>query len=127
MFKTNQLKSEFEYDTKVSFEDRKKDVERIQEKYPGKIPMIAQKSKNSKLMLGNDFKPKFLINPEQTIGNFMVILRKRLELVPEQSLFLFVAGSVLPNSTTLGEAYNLYKDEDGFLKIIFCEENTFGN
>lgn len=122
----SQLKSTFEYDIKVSFDDRKKEVDRIKEKHPGKIPVIVEKSQDSKLVLSEEFKYKFLVQPDHTISNFMVELRKRLNLQPDQALFLFINNSVPPTGSSMGEIYEKNKDTDGFLKIHFCEETIMG-
>lgn len=116
----------FEYDFQRSLEKRKEEVETILAKHPNKIPIIIQKSPYSKLSPPNKF--KFLVPQEQTVGSFMYELRKRMNLTPEQALFLFLNSNNLIPSTglTLLELYNIHKDEDGFLKLLFSEENTFG-
>ncbi len=117
---------EFDYDKKVSLEDRKKEVEKQLANHPGKIPIILQSSKSSKLVVPNTFRHKFLVRPEQTFGSFMYEVRKRLTLEAEQALFLFAKGAIPASGNTMGDIYEKYKDEDGFLKLLFCEENGFG-
>ena len=120
-------KEEFEFDMKVPFDKRKEEVEKQLKNHPGKIPIIVQKSKTSKLVLPESFKFKFLVPPEQTFGSFMYEIRKRLKLSEEKSLFVFARKNAIPASgNTMGDIYEKFKDEDGFLKLLFCEENTFG-
>ena len=38
-----------------------------------------------------------------------------------------IQNKLLPPSSIIGEIYKDYDDEDGFLYIEFCEENTFGD
>jgi GABA(A) receptor-associated protein len=120
-------KEKFEFDTKVSLEERKKEVEKQLKEHPGKVPIVIQKSARSKLTLPDKFKFKFLVPPDQTFGEYIYEIRKRLKLTEEQSLFMFVNNSIPSSSSTMGDVYEKCKDEDGFLKFIFCEENTFGN
>ena len=58
---------------------------------------------------------------------FQALLRKRLELNPQQALFVFV-DNVLPNAA--GSMALLYaqspKDADGVLHLQYGGENTFG-
>ena len=54
-------KEEFEFDIKVPLEKRKEEVEKQLKNHPGKIPIIVQKSKTSKLVLPESFKFKFLV------------------------------------------------------------------
>jgi GABA(A) receptor-associated protein len=119
-------KEEFEFDIKVPLEKRKEEVEKQLKNHPGKIPIVVQKSKTSKLTLPESFKFKFLVPPEQTFGSFMYEIRKRLKLTEEQSLFVFAKNSIPASGNTMGDIYAKYKDEDGFLKLLFCEENSFG-
>lgn len=71
---------------------------------------------------------KFLVPTDLTIGQFMYVIRKRIKLAPEQAIFLFVAGGTLPPSvSTLQSVYDQYRDEDGFLYIMYSGENVFGN
>jgi GABA(A) receptor-associated protein len=120
-------KEEFDFDKKVTLEKRKEEVEKQLKNHPGKIPIVIQQSKSSKLTLPESFKFKFLVPPEQTFGSFVFEIRKRINLKPEQALFVFVNDAIPPSSHTMEEVYNKYKDEDGFLKLLFCEENVFGN
>jgi GABA(A) receptor-associated protein len=119
-------KDEFEFDIKVPFDKRKEEVEKQSKNHPGKIPIIVQKSKTSKLVLPESFKFKFLVPPEQTFGSFTYEIRKRLKLTEEQSLFVFAKNFIPASGTNMGDIYQKFKDEDGFLKLLFCEENTFG-
>jgi GABA(A) receptor-associated protein len=118
---------EFEFDMRVSFEKRKEEVEKQLKNHPGKIPIVVQKSKFSKIVLPESFKFKFLVPSEQTFGAFVYEVRKRLNLDAEESLFIFAKGSSIPESgKIMGDIYEKYKDEDGFLKLIFTEEPGFG-
>lgn len=119
-------KEEFEYDIKVPFDKRKGEVEKQLKNHPGKIPIVVQKSKTSKLVLPESFKFKFLAPPEQTFGSFMYEIRKRLKLTEEQALFVFAKNAIPASGSTMGDVYQKFKDDDGFLKLLFCEENSFG-
>ena len=62
-----------------------------------------------------------------TIGQFLSVVRKRINLSAEESIFFFIDDSVIaPTSQSLGTAYLEHKNEDGFLYITYCTENTFG-
>jgi len=119
-------KEVFNFDRNVPFEKRKEEVEKQMKKYPGKIPIVIQQSKSSKLVLPETFKYKFLVPIEQTFGSFLFEVRKRLLLKPEQALFIFIDKSLPPSNSSMEELYKKYKDTDGFLKFFFCEENVFG-
>jgi GABA(A) receptor-associated protein len=115
----------FDYDKQVPLEKRIEEVQLTMAKHPNKIPIIVQKTQTSHLQ--NPNKTKFLVPPEQTVGQFALELRKRMNLTPEQALFLFVDSVSPAMGTTIGDIYNAHKSSDGFLKLSFCEENTFGS
>jgi GABA(A) receptor-associated protein len=117
--------TEFEYDKKRSFEERCKEVEEALEKYEGKIPVLVQRSSTSHLPSLKQ--TKFLVPSEITVGQFLFIIRKRINsLKSSQSIWIFVDNSIPPSSTSMSELYNTHKSPDGFLRIVYCEENVFG-
>jgi GABA(A) receptor-associated protein len=110
---------------KYNFETRVKESSKVKEKYPDRYPIIVYKDKKSTLPEIN--KTKFLAPGELTIGQFLYIVRKRIELDEKETLFLFINESILATgSETISNIYNDYKDKDGFLYISYCNENVFG-
>jgi GABA(A) receptor-associated protein len=108
----------------MSLEQRKAEVQRIKEKYPGRIPIIVNKSKTSDVPELD--KHKFLAPADLTVGQFIYVVRRRLSLSPEKSLFLFVNNTLPTTSTLLSQLYQYHKDEDGFLYMLYAGESTFG-
>ena len=88
-----------------------------------RIPIIINKNPNKNLPDIN--KKKYLVPVDLTIGQFIYVIRNRIEVTPEQALFLFV-NDTLPTSQTIKDVYNNHVDEDGFLYIIYTGENVFG-
>lgn len=113
------------YKDRISFHERLSESRRISEKFPGRIPVIVERSPRDNLVPNLD-KEKFLVPGDLTTAQFIYIIRKRLTLPSETALFLFVNG-VLPTTATLvRELYGMYKDHDGFLYAQYSGENTFG-
>jgi GABA(A) receptor-associated protein len=69
---------------------------------------------------------KYLVPDDLIMCNFMYVIRKRLILAPEVSIYLFVNKKIVPSSMAMGDIYNKYKSEDGFLYIHYSGESTFG-
>jgi len=108
------------------FNLRVEESRRIREKFPGRCPVIVEKSKRSNNDIPKVDKNKFLVPMDLTVGQFIYVIRKRLVMPPEKALFLFV-NSTLPGSGMLmRELYTQYADLDGFLYIQYGGENTFG-
>ena len=62
-----------------------------------------------------------------TAHQFSMIVRKRLNLPKEQSLWLFVGGKYNAKGDTLiSEIYEKRKDPDGFLYFEYATENVYG-
>lgn len=107
------------------FDTRKKESAKIREKFPNKIPLIAEKGKNTKLNPAD--KKKYLIHEDMTLAQFIVVLRKRLTLNHTEALFVYVGDNTLATaSTPIIQLYESHKDPDGFLYLTYCSENTFG-
>lgn len=114
-----------EFQTAHSFEMRLAESQRILEKYPDRIPVICEKVKHANSTPDID-KKKFLVPSDLTVGQFIYVVRKRIKLAPEQAIYLFVNGMIPPTSSLLSHCYESNRDEDGFLYVKYCCENTFG-
>jgi len=70
---------------------------------------------------------KFLVPSDLTVGQFVLVVRKRVLLEPEKAIFLFIGDAVPPNGAHMSDLYAKHKDEDGFLYVKYSGENTFGS
>lgn len=102
----------------------KNEVDILKTKYPSHVPVIVtSKDKSIKLQ-----KQKYLVNTDITIGQFMFMLRKRIDLEPQESLYLFVNKVLPPSSSQMSLIYDSYKDDvTGMMFMNLCKENTFGH
>ena len=106
-------------------DERKNEYKRISIKYPDLIPVICERMNGSNVPESQ--RRKYLVPRDITMGQFKYVIRKRIELRPDQALFVFVNKSVLaPTNTLITDIHKEYADEDGFLYMIYSGENTFG-
>ena len=99
---------------------------KIRTKYPDKIPIFVLKSKADKILPEINVN-KFVVPAEITIGELMNVVRKKISLSPEVSMFFFINENVMPCvSDRIGSLYEQYKNDDNLLLIYYCGENTFG-
>jgi GABA(A) receptor-associated protein len=61
-----------------------------------------------------------------TVGNFVTVIRNRIKVGPERSIFLFVNNTLLPMNTLLSVVYQQHHDPDNFLYLVYSSENAFG-
>ncbi len=110
----------------TSFQKRLEEAKRIRDKYPDRIPCIVEKNPRSNV--SDIDKNKYLVPCDLTLGQFIYIIRKKIRLSSEQSLFVFIdkVDVIPPTSMLMSEIYRQYADKDNFLYFIYTSENTFG-
>jgi len=118
------------------FESRCNESQRIRDKYEDRVPIIVHRSPHEKI-IPNINRRKFLVPSDLSMAQFMYVIRKRIKLKAEQSLFLFVgdsqdpknrrSGSLVPTSKTISVIDEEFRDPDGFVYITYAGESTFGS
>lgn len=108
-----------------TLEQRAKEAQRVRAKYPDLVPVICERVKNSELP--NTTRRKYLVPQSLTMGQFMYVLRRRINLDANRAMFLFLEGNTLaPTAELVSSLYESHKDDDGFLYMEYSGENTFG-
>lgn len=108
-----------------SFEERFAESQRVLYKYPERVPIICEKYKQSTHIPEID-KKKYLVPVDLTFGQFIYVIRRRLNLSSEKAIFLFVNGNIPASSSLIYHHYSSCKDRDGFLYVTYSSENVFG-
>ena len=96
-------------------------------RYHDRIPIVVERAACESTLPLID-KQKFLVPVDMTVGQFMHVLRKRIELPAETAIFLFVGATnqIPPAQTVLARLDEKHRDEDGFLYMTYQGESTFG-
>jgi hypothetical protein len=111
------------YKTITSLDDRKYECEKMMTKYPNLIPLIIE-SRSKELVLE---KRKYLVNSHTTVGALIYTILKMLKIQEANaSIFLHIDNTLIATSSSFGNLYKQYKDEDGFLYCFVSKENTYG-
>ena len=113
------------FKNKYTLRQRVDESNKVLLKYNDKVPVICEKDNR---IQGFDIdKKKYLISKTLLFGQFIKIIRQRLKLNENTSLFLIINNEhIPPNTSDVGFIYNLYKNMDGYLYITYSLENTFG-
>ena len=124
------------YRKKYSIADRRNEMSRIKNKYPDRLPIIVSKDPNCNLK--NIIKEKYLVPADLTIAQFMIVIREKASLKPEETINLFIIDYennqiLAQSSATIGSVYDRYvnqsknsKNYDGYLYFVYTSENVFG-
>ncbi len=112
------------YKIEKTFEQRKNESSRIRAKYLDRVPVILEKFSNKDIDID---KKKYLVPDDFTIGQLAYVIRKRIRISPEKSMFLFVNNTIPNISQNIISLYQEHKDLDGFLYFTYTTESmTFG-
>ena len=115
----------FRFKENNSLDKRISEVKKIVTRWPGRIPIILERSRHSRL---EEFdKCKFLCPNDYTVQQFLGCLRKKIKMSRDKALFVFVNGSELVSGdTAMAQVYDSKKDEDGFIYMIYSEQEVLG-
>ena len=116
--------TESKYKQGKSLEERRKESENIIQKYRSHIPVIVDKE--PKCSLPDIERQKFLVPSELSIGQFVFVVRKRINLAPSDAIFLFVNKKIPTPNQTMGSLYEENKDEDGFMYCTYSSDTAYG-
>ncbi|KAF7487922.1 Microtubule-associated proteins 1A/1B light chain 3C [Sarcoptes scabiei] len=116
-----------DFKQKKSLAIRRDEFTGIRAKFPNKIPIVIERSKNEKNLPLLD-KIKFLVPNDLTIGQLKNILRHRMNLDDGQTLILMIGSQqLIPSLTkTSAELYKQFKDQDGFLYVTYSSKEILG-
>lgn len=113
------------YKKETNFHARVEDSSRILCRHPDKIPLLCQRYNNG---LEELEKFKYVVGRQLKVSEFISCIRKKLTLNSSQGIFLFLEKQkkVAPSSETVGNLYDQYKSDCGFLFLTYTGENVFG-
>lgn len=103
------------------FEQRKEESRKIMDKHPNRLPVIVE-SKDITLD-----KHKYLVPKNLTIGEFIQVLRKRINIKAEEAIFLLINNKSPMINSKMEDLYESERGDCGFLFISVTRESVFGN
>ena len=116
------------YKLEFTKKERLENSTKLIDQNKGQIPVICEKDEKSKMKAL--IKTKYLIKKEITVDQFIGTLRRKLQLDSNDALFLLANCQnnkyAIVGTESIGNIYDKYKDEDGFLYIIYSNEKVWG-
>ena len=110
---------------RYTLEQRAAESARIRAEYPGRIPLICERSPLCSTVKRIN-RSKYLVPEDLTFGQFFHLVRNKLKVPPATALFFYVDNAMPSTSRLVSELYESHKNEDGFLYMTYAGENTFG-
>ncbi|MCP9265615.1 Metalloendopeptidase [Dirofilaria immitis] len=93
----------------------RKDASEARQQQPNKIPVVIERFEGR-------------MPDHITIAELMQIVRRRLQLHPDQTFFLLVnEKSMVSNSMNMYQLYQQEADQDGFLYMVYTSQPAFGS
>lgn len=118
-----------EFQKKFELKTRLKEAERVISKYPDRLPLIVEydTTRRSVEMFQKLDRQKYLVPKDCTAGQFMFVIRKRIQLKPQDAMYMFFGKNTLVNANkSMDEIYESHKNIDKFLYVQVAAESTFG-
>lgn len=106
----------------ISFEERKRDSTSMVSRYPGHVPVFVEKDECCQT-LPDIHNNKFLVPKELSFHHFVYVVRKRVLLSNTTTIYVFIDKRIPNQFNSIGDLYNEYHDEDGFLYMTYSDEN----
>ncbi len=101
----------------LPLEERKKNSSTLIQENPLRVPVLVT-CNSGKINLS---KHEFLVPKQLKVVHFTATLRRSINLSPESAIYLYSKNYMLKQDKFMGEIYDMYKDEDGFLYISISD------
>jgi GABA(A) receptor-associated protein len=111
------------YRSEKSFPARKQECEKLLEKFADRVPIIIEQRAS---FPGKLDKNKYLVPKEINVGQMLHLVRRRSKCAPETGIFLFINNTMPPSTALIHDLSHKHKDDDGFLYMDVCGEDTYG-
>lgn len=115
-----------DYCSSKCLQDRMKQSLQVKYKYPDRIPVFLSRKDDKCIPIS---KNKFLVPKTMTFGELLYILRRHIELDPKKAMIVFLQDKNIlpPCSSSMQQLFSDYMSNDGFLYMVYSQENTFGS
>ena len=104
------------------------DARKVKEKFPDRIPIYVTGDRSTNTSTYELDKRRFLAPGDMKVGQFMFVLRKRMQLPPTHAMFVYNNGRLLMNTMSIQDVYHNRSNKDqSYLDMNYAFENTFGS
>lgn len=111
------------YKTQKTFKERKDECDKLLRRFPDRVPVIVEQKQS---FPGKLDKNKYLVPHEINVGQMLHLIRRRSKCRAETGIFLFVNNTLPATSSLIYDLARENKEDDGFLYMSVCGEDTYG-
>ena len=112
----------FRFQKEYTFEKRSSEAIRVRERFPDRVLVIVETNNNLPPLDKN----KYLVPNDFTVGQFITVLRKKIDISPDKAIYFFVNNTVPSVTKLMSQLDQQFRSSDGYLYIKLEDENTFG-
>lgn len=114
------------YRERTPLEKRKTEFEKTSAKFPKYVPVIVENSLTD-TVIPQLKHTKFLAGKNITVGQFLTLVRNRVNLKSDQAIFIFINNTLPPLGKLMSEIQKEFADPiDGFVYFLLAGESVFG-
>ena len=103
------------------FFSRKDLADRVLQRFHDRVPVYLGRHPTCTIELENY---KYLAPIELTLNQMRLKIKYKKDLAPDRTLFFYSKERLMPIELSVGNIYDRYKDDDGFLYLIYCDESV---
>lgn len=112
------------YKATRSFHERCAESRTMLNRYAHRVPVIIEPRDATTPPID---KRKYMAPKDLTASQLFYVVRRRLNMRPDQALFFFIDQKTLVTpSFAVFDLYTKHADDDGFLYLTYSLENAFG-
>ena len=111
---------------KKPFADRQRLSQKLMMDDNQRVPFVVEKHNKSKMKNTSSWL-KFLVPKTSKVQHFLQMLSQRIDLQKDSSIYLFIQDTLLKQDMIIGEVYEKYKEQDGFVYAYYNDIPSFGN
>jgi GABA(A) receptor-associated protein len=108
----------------LSLEERQEKSKSFRERHPNHIPVLVTEHKKSEVKGPSLL--KFNVSKACKIAEVIMSIKQKTNPTSTAAIYVYVNNEVCNPSQSIVDIDSKYRNEDGYLYLVYSTENTFG-